>query len=171
MSARPRAGATAWPARPIVAAPFRRRGLAALVDLLLLAGLLAAFGGFGLLPGDLAPPRVLPLPDHLTDLVLHRGPLLLRWAALAGGLGAAYVVVFYGLLCRTPGDWLAGLALVDAAGEPATPLRALLRTALLLFLLLPLAAGFWWAAADRQRRALYDRAAGTHLVVVGGRSA
>jgi len=164
-------GQTVRPVRRVVAAPFWRRAIAVLGDLLLPGGLLVLIGLGGVLPVDVLPPPLLPWADHLADLLLHRAALLGRWVTLASGVTTAYLFVFYGLLGRTPGDWLTGLRLVNAAGEPAGPLRSLLRVVLLLPTLLPCGAGFWWAAADGERRALYDRLSGTYLILDGRRGA
>jgi len=146
-------------------AGFVRRAAAATVDWLLASVLVVALAHLVLERSVWLPPQTLPLLDHLADLCLHHGRSLLRLALLASGTLGAYWCVFHGLLGRTPGERLLGMRLLGPDGEPASAVRALLRVLLMLPCLAPLGLGFWWAAADRCRRTLYDRLSGTYLAL------
>jgi len=56
------------------------------------------------------------------------------------------------------------LKLITQFGEPLTPARATARYLLALAGTLACGAGFLWALADRERRFLHDRLAGTRIV-------
>ena len=152
----------------IQAAPFWRRLLAAWLDWAFLLALLLPVGRELLLRPELLPIRVLPLADHLADLALHHWPLLLRGLVLLVGGGLSYLLAFQGLVGRTPGERIMGLGLLGPRGSAATTARVLLRSFFLVPSMLLLGAGFWWAAADSERRTLYERLSGTYLAVRGG---
>jgi len=159
----PRAPRVAWEGR---SAPFWRRSLAGLSDLLLCLGGTLLLGSLAGLPlRELLASSPLPPLDWFADRVLGSLPELLRWTLLGGGVVAAYFTVFPPLFARTPGGWLWGLQLAGPDLQPLRPGRALGRTLLLLLTVPPGGLGFWWAAADRQRRALYDRLSGSFLLV------
>ena len=146
-------------------ASFSRRALAACVDWLLAGALVVALAKVVLRGTGWLPPRSLPLLDHLADLSLHHTVALARLGVLGAGVLVAYWCVFHGLLGRTPGERLLRMRLTGPGGERAGPVRALVRVLLMVICVAPLGLGFWWAAADRQRRALYDRLTGTYLAL------
>jgi uncharacterized RDD family membrane protein YckC len=146
---------------------FRLRLAVVAIDGCVVLALVFAFG-YALLRPLLTAPSALPWLDHLADMVLQHGSLLLRLGALLAGLGTSYLVVFHGLLGRTPGEWVAGVRVLGPEGEPASPARLLARVGALLPSVGLLGAGFWWAAADRERRAWHDRASGTYLARIRG---
>lgn len=56
------------------------------------------------------------------------------------------------------------LKLMTQSGEPLTPMRATARYLLALAGTLACGAGFLWVVADRERKFLHDRLAGTRIV-------
>lgn len=77
----------------------------------------------------------------------------------------AVIIACWARLGATPGKFLLGLKVVDArSGGPLTWRQAALRAGGYVLSALPLYAGFLWALADREGRALHDRLAGTRVV-------
>jgi len=152
-------------AQPAVVEPagLFRRALTVAVDGVLVLGLATAVALWWMPLQRLLPPRVLPLLDHGADLVLREWRLLLRLLILLGGVAVSYLAVFHLTLGTTPGERALGLRLLGPDGDPAGPLRVLLRDLLALPSTLLLGAGWTWAYVDRQRRSLHDRICGTHL--------
>jgi hypothetical protein len=108
------------------------------------------------------------------------GPLRWIFQAYLFGVVGAYFVWFWSEGRRTLPMKTVSLRLVDNADRPLTRSRAALRYVVAWALLLAPVAAAWFVApawllavalpfvaalADRDRRTLYDRAAGTRLVV------
>jgi uncharacterized RDD family membrane protein YckC len=111
-------------------------------------------------------------------LLLTAGDLisagLARWDLVARAFGwawtavvpAAYAVLSHGTTGQTLGKRLAGVRVVDLAGEPIGYPRALGRWLAWLLSAALLFAGFLVAPARSDRRALHDLLAGTRVVRV-----
>lgn len=154
-------------------APLARR-LASLVYELLIASAIVLVAGFALTP------LMSPVagPDHA---LVTPAP----WARIAGFVALVALFGAYGAVGWSGGrrtlpmkTWR--LALVDAAGAPPTPSRALVRYAAAWigplvalaayattdtrWAALAVALNYAWALVDRDRQFLHDRLAGTRLV-------
>ena len=137
---------------------FARRALALAAD----AGLFTAVSLPLLVllygPGYLGRPRP---SGALAAAGLH-GPLDLLLTVV---LPLAVITACWARLGATPGKFLLGLKVVDAkSGGPPAWRQAALRAAGYVLSALPLYAGFLWALADREGRALHDRLARTRVV-------
>ncbi|MEO0651733.1 MAG: RDD family protein [Planctomycetota bacterium] len=134
-------------------APLWRRSAAALIDLVLVSGLLAAVACWTLGSEEFLRSLRLAEDEPWYTLLLRRS--LLRDAALPALLG-------YGaLLESTPlegtlGKRLLGLRVRTPAGDPASVLRAVGRNACKWFSLASLGLGFAWALARADRRTWHD---------------
>lgn len=149
------------------AAPALRRGLAGLIDLVVLLPLSAAMGLLLCLTLGLPVPRLAELsPDLLLAYLLDGGPTGTILLAVTAGLVVGYFGGFHGLRGQTPGKRLLGIMVVNIRGERPSILRSLLRTAAYLLSALPVSIGFLWVGFDRERRALHDWVAGTYVVRV-----
>ncbi len=102
------------------------------------------------------------------------------WWSMAAGMAAvllgpamlasAVAALFSRNGRMTPGGKLVGLAVVDPGGGDIGFIRACLRYMLYGLCLLPLGAGVWWAAIDKEGRTCPDMAMGTRVVYRGGGS-
>ncbi len=142
-----------------------RRGLAALIDLMILVAtagvlnlvLLSLVGG----PQPLSDAKGLDVALR----ILERNPLdLLRRVAPMLAMSGIYLGLFWALKGRTVGGRAMGLRVVDARGRNPHPLRTGVRV-IANFVGLGLGALGWvWATLDPHRRALHDYLAGTYVV-------
>jgi uncharacterized RDD family membrane protein YckC len=130
------------------------RGLAFVLDVLILAGLTAAAGAIVALIDQLVELR----PDWLA-------------AFLVGGEGVvltcAYFLLFWTVVGRTPGMHALRIRVVDRHGLPPGFGRALVRLVATVIAIVPLFAGFLPVLVDGRRRALADYLAGTTVVLAG----
>lgn len=146
------------------AAPFRRRLLADLVDLALLAAVVGGLWSARLLgPQDL-PPRQHDWIDYGAELLAEHLHLFRPLLVFAVTLGLMYPVAARGLAGRTAGEALLGLRLVALDGEPAGPLRSLAHAAGALAGLALLLLGYAWAAVDPRRQGLAEYLSGSVLI-------
>lgn len=137
---------------PILYAPLWRRLLAALYDLLPLAGLLMIATALAVLLTRLL------VPVERVDLVLRSGwphVLLQAWLGL---LTSLYYVYSWRRGGQTIGMRAWKIAVVDTRGALSWR-AAIVRAVVGLFL-----PGLMWCLFDPQRRALHDRVAGTVVV-------
>lgn len=150
---------------PVRVAGFWRRSIAALVDTIVLlctAGplfyiLLRVTDNPGPLRGGLSLDGVLQfLAVDPVDIVLWAAPLL--------GMAALYFILFIALSGRTPGQKLVGIRVINRAGGPPGPWRAMLRLAGTALGLAPGGLGSLWMAFDREKRAFHDYLTGTYVV-------
>lgn len=149
------------------AASALRRGLAGLIDLVVLLPLSAAVGLLLCLTLGLPVPRLAELsPDLLVAYLLDGGATGSILIAVAAALTVGYFGGFHGLRGQTPGKRLFGIMVVNIHGERPSLLRSLLRTVAYLLSALPVSIGFLWVGFDRERRALHDWVAGTYVVRV-----
>lgn len=83
-------------------------------------------------------------------------------------ISGTVVVLFWASRGATPGKWVLGLRVVDAAtgGTPPWP-RLVLRYLGYLVSALPLAVGYLWMIWDPRRRCWHDMMAGTLVLRVG----
>lgn len=166
--AAPTCPACGQPLVPVRVAGFWRRLVATFVDgvvLLLTAGPLfyaltraAAVPGAGeLLQSGLTLDAVLQL--------LAVDPLdILLWLMPFFGMCALYFILFIALSGRTPGQKLVGIRVINRAGGPPGPWRAMLRLAGTALGLAPGGLGSLWMAFDREKRAFHDYLTGTYVV-------
>ena len=136
--AQPSCPACGQPLIPVRVAGFWRRSVAALVDLAILA----------LTAG--------PMFFEPLDILVWVAPLL----AMVG----LYFILFIALSGRTPGQKLVGIRVINRAGGPPGPWRALLRLAGTALGLAPGGLGSLWMAFDREKRAFHDYLTGTYVV-------
>lgn len=156
----------ASPAEPsaatALAAPTWRRAAACAVDTAAPLGVAAAVGWV------LWPAQAAELPWNALDVAVDAfwmtpaalwGPMAL-WAGLSLLLHAGFEAAG----APTPGQRALGLRLVDRAGRPLGPARALAHAALRVVSTALLGAGHLWALADPARQTLHDRLCGARLV-------
>ncbi len=153
------------PLVPVRVAGFWRRLVATFVDGLILLvtavplfyGLTCATGEPGPLRGGLSLDGVLQfLAVDPLDIVLWLLPLL--------GIIGLYFLLFTALSGRTPGQKLVGIRVINRAGGPPGPWRAMLRLAGTALGLAPGGLGSLWMAFDREKRAFHDYLTGTYVV-------
>jgi uncharacterized RDD family membrane protein YckC len=163
--ARPACPACGQPLVPVRVAGFWRRLVATFVDSLILLvtagplfyGLTRATAEPGPLRGGLSLDGALQfLAVDPLDIVLWLLPLL----AMAG----LYFILFTALSGRTPGQKLVGIRVINRAGGPPGPWRAMLRLAGTALGLAPGGLGSLWMAFDREKRAFHDYLTGTYVV-------
>lgn len=135
-----------------VPAPLWRRALAALYDLLPLAGLLMIATALAVLLARLL------LPVERVDLVLRDGWPRVALQSWLAALTAAYYVISWRRGGQTIGMRAWRIAVRSDTGSLSLRM-ALLRALVALFL-----PGLLWCLVDRERRALHDLAAGTRVV-------
>ena len=121
---------------------------------------------FGLIVAtdDLGPVRGgLSLDGALQFLAIE--PLdILVWVAPLLAMVGLYFILFIALSGRTPGQKLVGIRVINRAGGPPGPWRALLRLAGTALGLAPGGLGSLWMAFDREKRAFHDYLTGTYVV-------
>lgn len=134
------------------------RVLALGIDLLVMAVafLLFLIAGEAALPQN-APPRLLPSPEMLLNLMI---PYFLVFFFVC----FSYFTLFHFLTSQTPGKMLMRLRVETETGAPLAFSQAFLRSTGGLFSLLPLGLGFMSIFFNRQRRGWNDRLAGTLVV-------
>lgn len=135
-----------------VPAPLWRRALAALYDLLPLAGLLMIANSLAVVLAALATGR------RDTDAVLAHGWPLFAQQVWLGGLMLGYYVISWRRGGQTIGMRAWRIALRSDRGSLSLG-AALLRALVALFV-----PGLLWCLVDREQRALHDLAAGTRVV-------
>ena len=137
------------------------RGAALAIDLALLA---AAEFLLLFLPASLFFAKAL---FHETAATLTALPLFV--VLLLGGsvlLHMAYFTLFHALTGQTIGKTILGLRVVSTDSTVLSPGVAFLRWTGYLLSSVPLAAGFLWAAVDRDHCAWHDRLARTRVVSI-----
>jgi len=161
----PSCPACGQPLVPVRVAGFWRRLAATFVDavvLLLTAGPL--FYGLITVTGNPGPLRGgLELDGVLQFLAVDPIDILL-WCAPLLGMAALYFILFIALSGRTPGQKLVGIRVINRAGGPPGPWRAMLRLAGTALGLAPGGLGSLWMAFDREKRAFHDYLTGTYVV-------
>jgi len=142
--------------RPPARAGLFIRGVAWIVDRLILGSLLTLLGSWGLVTYlNRARGQV-----ELLDLALLAG-LLLLWGII---LHAVYFVVFVGGCGQTPGKMLCGIVVVSRQRAGVGYGRAFLRWIGYVLALLPFGLGFLGVLFTAERRGLHDWIAGTWVV-------
>jgi uncharacterized RDD family membrane protein YckC len=155
-----RAHAAVWPAEraprvELPPAPLTARGVAVLIDLIILAAIDLMVIYFtlqicGLLATDFA---VLPKVPLVAFLIIQNGGYLVAFTA--GG--------------QTLGKMATGIRIVPARSEaPLDVARSIVRTVVWVALAVPGGLGFLTALIGREHRGLHDRCAGTRVVRVTG---
>jgi uncharacterized RDD family membrane protein YckC len=150
---------------PVRVAGFWRRSVAALVDaaiLLLTAGPL--FYGLTRATANPGPLRGGLTLDGLLQFLAVDPLDILLWLAPLLGMAALYFILFIALSGRTPGQKLVGIRVINRAGGPPGPWRAMLRLAGTALGLAPGGLGSLWMAFDREKRAFHDYLTGTYVV-------
>ena len=161
----PSCPACGQPLVPVRVAGFWRRLVATFVDAVILLltagplfyGLIQITGNPGPLRGGLGLDGVMQfLAVDPIDIVLWCAPLL--------GMAALYFILFIALSGHTPGQKLVGIRVINRAGGPPGPWRAMLRLAGTALGLAPGGLGSLWMAFDREKRAFHDYLTGTYVV-------
>lgn len=146
-------------------AGFWRRGLAVLVDLLILTPVLLAAGAVLAFLFDRPLPRFAELgPDLIVSTVVEGSALGEAVLALSAILVLLYFFIFHAIRGQTPGKRLLGVMVIDTFGERPGLARTLLRTTGSVLSALLFSLGFLWIGFDREKRALHDWLAGTYVV-------
>jgi uncharacterized RDD family membrane protein YckC len=127
------------------------RGLAFVLDLLVLAVLTAVAGAIVALVDSLFELR----PEWLVAFLVGAEGLLLT---------CAYFLLFWTVVGRTPGMHALRIRVVDPRGRPPRFGRAFVRLVGTVVAIVPLFAGFIPVLLDGRRRALQDYVAGTTVV-------
>jgi uncharacterized RDD family membrane protein YckC len=148
------------------AATFPRRLAAALVDLVIVAGVasLVTFIAAAALRVPIPAAHQLG-PDLLLASLLDRNPMTLGALGLFLGLGGLYQIYLGGMVGQTLGKRWFGLRVISIRGVSSTPSRAIIRYLALLLSVLPAGLGWVWCLFDRERRAAHDHLAGTYVVL------
>ena len=130
---------------------------------LLTLWLATTFGLGASTPGPLADSRW-NLLDRVVDAI-NQTPIVIA-LPLALLLLALFLLHFVSVAVAgtTPGKRVLGLRVVDRQGDRPHAMRVLIHSALRVLSLVLLASGHLWSVADRDRRTLYDRAAGVWVV-------
>lgn len=154
------------PPPQVIAAGFWRRAAAFALDTVVVALIAAAlWTSFGLVSWDAWPAERWNLLDQLVEVVNGQAHLL-AMALVAGAVALAYGLAAEALTGGTPGKLLVRARVVGPYGGHAGFGRLLLRNVVKVVGTAALGIGPLWCIVDRQRRALHDRAAGTHVAVV-----
>ena len=148
----------------VKAAPFWRRVLADVFDLVIVAGL--AFGAYllGIGAPDALPPQRFDWIDYTAELMAEHSEIFVPPLALLIGIGVVYAVISRTLMTATPGERLFGLRLIDREGAPCSPFRALFHAVGTVVGLLLGLVGYGWAAVDLSRQGLAEYVSGTLLI-------
>lgn len=134
------------------------RGMALLIDLLLLAGLSAlSLVAVLLAAGDF-------FLHSLRGLAALVGVALVLFPFGLIVFSAAYFVVLHSYGGQTLGKIFMAIAVVPEEGQPLSLAASFLRLVGYLLSTLPLGAGFFWAVLDKDRAAWHDRLAGTRVI-------
>lgn len=148
------------------AATFPRRLFAAVVDLGLVVGFVAAVIAGAALALHTPLPTWRELgPDLLVAGLLDRNPMAVGAAGLFLGIGALYQIYLGGILGQTLGKRLFRLRVISSRGAPPGPALATARCVALMFSLLPAGLGFLWCLFDRERRGAHDHLVGTYVIL------
>jgi len=163
----PADAAAGEPGPRVRAAGLFRRMTAGTIDLFLLVSLFILLQALTSVIVGKGLPRLAQLgPGGLVDALLAGSTLaatgLLLFALLAGG----YLVLLHTGPGQTIGKRLLGIRVIDGYGQPL----GLARSSLRLLAMIPSAGlaglGLLWIGFDRERRAVHDRLADTHVVVL-----
>ncbi|MBU0731144.1 MAG: RDD family protein [Proteobacteria bacterium] len=138
-------------------AKFSARAMAFLIDTFLLLGLGAGFAFFTAIL------LFLFCLDHPELIILLPFFLLIALISLPA-LMAMYFITLHAFGGQTVGKIIMGLRVVNGKGKPITLGESFLRLSGYLISLLPLAAGFLWAAIDRNKNAWHDSLSGTRVI-------
>lgn len=145
---------------------FSRRFVAALVDLVLLAGLSAVVTVATAMALNSPLPRLKEVgPDLLVAGILDRNPMAVGAIGLFLGLTLLYELYCTGMAGQTLGMRLVGIRVIGSRGRPPGAVRGLVRVLAYGVSVLPGALGWLWALFDREHRALHDHLAGTYVIL------
>lgn len=149
--------------RAVTAAPFWRRLLADLLDLIVLAATGLGLHQLGAFQPTL-PPRKYGWIDYGAELISHHLSAFQGSVGLALTIGLIYTLIFRQVLGRTPGEWALRLKLVDHDGLSVGPLQSLAHALGTLLGVLLLLTGYTWAAVSRDRQGLAEALSRTLLI-------
>jgi len=150
------------------AAGLLRRCLAGFVDLVIVVALFVALQALASVVVGRGLPRMAQLgPGGLLDAVLGGSMLAATGLGLFGVLCAAYAILFHAGAGQTLGKRLVGVRVIDGYGQALGLGRSTLRLVAFIPSLGLAGLGVLWIGFDRERRALHDRLADTHVVRVG----
>lgn len=135
-------------------AGFVTRLFAYLMDLVLLAGVVAVGGWISVLVDTAIESMGLDPSVDMAVIYLVSIPFII----------GAYYVMFWSLTGRTVGKWFMGLKVVDKRGETPSIGRSILRFLGYGLSALALWVGYAWVIVDRERRGWHDHIARTWVV-------
>jgi uncharacterized RDD family membrane protein YckC len=148
------------------AAGLVRRLLAAIVDATLVVALFIALQALASVVVGHGLPRLSQLgPGGLVDALLAGSMMAATGLALFALLGASYLVILHAGPGQTLGKRLVGIRVIDGFGQPLGLGRSFVRTLALVPSAGLAGLGVLWIGFDRERRALHDRLADTHVIV------
>lgn len=151
-----------------MAAPFWRRGLADLVDLSLILGLLWLALWLGVWSTPTLPPPLYDWIDYAVEIAMRQRGRFFGPLAMLLTLHLSYRLMAYLLWGRTAGQRLLGLRLIDRGGEGLSPVQALLHPLFGLVGLALLTVGYLWAGVDLKRQSLAEHLSRTYLIIARG---
>lgn len=145
---------------------FSRRFAAALVDVILLAGLSVVVTAATAMALGSPLPRLKEIgPDLLVAGILDRNPMAVGAIGLFLGLTLLYELYCTGMAGQTLGMRMVRIRVIGSRGRPPGAVRGLVRVLAYTVSVLPGALGWLWALFDREHRALHDHLAGTYVIV------
>jgi len=151
------------------AAGLFRRLLAAAIDITLVVTLFIALQALASVIVGHGLPRLGQLgPGGLLDSLLAGSMMAATGLALFALLGASYLVILHAGPGQTIGKRVVGIRVIDGYGQPLGIGRSLVRAAAQLLSVALAGLGVLWIGFDRERRALHDRLADTHVIVARG---
>lgn len=148
----------------MVAAGFWQRGMALGIDSALLTALHCTF--FLLLGQALSGIS----PASPLNALAAAGILVVLFFFTPILMILVYSVVLHACGGQTVGKIIMGIKLIATDGTPVTGGVAFLRLVAVILSLLPLGAGFFWAAISRKRTTWHDMVAGTIVIAAEQRS-
>jgi len=146
-------------------AGFWRRSLASLVDALVLAPLVLAFGGAASAVAGGSLPRLGELGfDYVVRLTIGGGTAGLASLTMGAIVILLYLVLFWTTTGQTLGLRLVRARVIDAYGDAPSLGRAVVRLIALLLSIACFCLGWLWTGFSREKRGLHDLLAGTWVV-------
>lgn len=135
-------------------AGFVTRLFAFVIDMVVVAGIVAIGGWIAVLVDSMIEQVGLNVRIELTSIYVFMIPIII----------ALYFVMFWSLTGRTIGKWLMGLKVVGLDGRPPTIGRSIVRVIGYGLSAIVFWAGYLWVIIDDERKAWHDHLARTWVV-------